>query len=43
MPESDPRHLTFKLVYFGLAQSNLLRLHDQLAPAARGGSASIKC
>ena len=40
MPESDPRHLTFKLVYYGPAQSgkttNLLRLHDLLAPEMKG-------
>lgn len=40
MPESDLRHLTFKLVYYGPAQSgkttNLLRLHDQLAPEMKG-------
>jgi signal recognition particle receptor subunit beta len=40
MPESDARHLTFKLVYYGPAQSgkttNLLRLHDQLAPELKG-------
>jgi signal recognition particle receptor subunit beta len=40
MPESDARHLSFKLVYYGPAQSgkttNLLRLHDQLAPELKG-------
>lgn len=40
MPEIDARHLTFKLVYYGPAQSgkttNLLRLHDLLAPALKG-------
>ena len=40
MPESDARHLTFKLVYYGPAQSgkttNLLRLHDRLAPELKG-------
>jgi signal recognition particle receptor subunit beta len=40
MPESDAQHLTFKLVYYGPAQSgkttNLLRLHDQLAPELKG-------
>jgi signal recognition particle receptor subunit beta len=40
MPESDARHLTFKLVYYGPAQSgkttNLLRLHDLLAPELKG-------
>jgi signal recognition particle receptor subunit beta len=40
MPESDSNGLTFKLVYYGPAQSgkttNLLRLHDQLAPELIG-------
>jgi mutual gliding-motility protein MglA len=40
MPESDAGRLTFKLVYYGPAQSgkttNLLRLHDQLAPELKG-------
>jgi signal recognition particle receptor subunit beta len=40
MPESDAQHLSFKLVYYGPAQSgkttNLLRLHDQLAPELKG-------
>jgi signal recognition particle receptor subunit beta len=40
MPESDARHLSFKLVYYGPAQSgkttNLFRLHDQLAPELKG-------
>jgi hypothetical protein len=40
MPESDAQHLTFKLVYYGPAQSgkttNLLRLHDLLAPELKG-------
>ncbi|AXS81012.1 ATP/GTP-binding protein [Dechloromonas sp. HYN0024] len=40
MPESDAQHLTFKLVYYGPAQSgkttNLLRLHDLLAPEMKG-------
>lgn len=40
MPELTGQTLTFKLVYYGPAQSgkttNLLRLHDQLAPAMKG-------
>ncbi|MDP2880540.1 MAG: hypothetical protein Q8N89_03045 [Azonexus sp.] len=40
MPESDAQHLSFKLVYYGPAQSgkttNLLRLHDLLAPELKG-------
>jgi hypothetical protein len=40
MPASDAQHLTFKLVYYGPAQSgkttNLLRLHDLLSPAMKG-------
>lgn len=40
MPESDARQLIFKLVYYGPAQSgkttNLLRLHDLLAPEMKG-------
>ena len=40
MPESNAQSLTFKLVYYGPAQSgkttNLLRLHDLLAPALKG-------
>lgn len=40
MPESDAQHLTFKLIYYGPAQSgkttNLLRLHDLLAPELKG-------
>jgi signal recognition particle receptor subunit beta len=40
MPDSDAQHLTFKLVYYGPAQSgkttNLLRLHDLLAPELKG-------
>ena len=40
MPESAAGSLTFKLVYYGPAQSgkttNLLRLHDQLAPMLKG-------
>ncbi len=40
MPDSNPAFLTFKLVYYGPAQSgkttNLLRLHDLLAPAMKG-------
>lgn len=44
MPEFDslpaPGKLTFKLVYYGPAQSgktsNLMRLHDELAPAMKG-------
>jgi len=40
MPESDAGRLTFKRVYYGPAQSgkttNLLRLHDQLAPELKG-------
>lgn len=40
MPDSDNNGLTFKLVYYGPAQSgkttNLLRLHDQLAPELIG-------
>ena len=40
MPESDAQHLTLKLVYYGPAQSgkttNLLRLHDLLAPELKG-------
>lgn len=40
MPLSEPGHLTFKLVYYGPAQSgkttNLLRLHDLLAPELKG-------
>ncbi len=40
MPERSGDSLTFKLVYYGPAQSgkttNLLRLHDLLAPALKG-------
>lgn len=40
MPELDNNSLTFKLVYYGPAQSgkttNLLRLHDQLSPELKG-------
>jgi len=40
MPEHDNTSLTFKLVYYGPAQSgkttNLLRLHDILAPELKG-------
>lgn len=40
MPDGDASALTFKLVYYGPAQSgkttNLLRLHDQLAPELKG-------
>ncbi|MDD2883776.1 MAG: GTPase domain-containing protein [Dechloromonas sp.] len=40
MPDLSGQTLTFKLVYYGPAQSgkttNLLRLHDQLAPAMKG-------
>lgn len=40
MPERSADSLTFKLVYYGPAQSgkttNLLRLHDLLAPALKG-------
>ena len=40
MPEIDPHHLSFKLVYYGPAQSgkttNLMRLHDQLSPELKG-------
>ena len=40
MPESDAQHLTFKLVYYGPAQSgkttNLLRLHEELSPELKG-------
>lgn len=40
MPERASGSLTFKLVYYGPAQSgkttNLLRLHDLLAPALKG-------
>ena len=40
MPELSAGHLTFKLVYYGPAQSgkttNLLRLHDLLAPELKG-------
>lgn len=40
MPDSEAGRLTFKLVYYGPAQSgkttNLLRLHDQLSPELKG-------
>lgn len=40
MPELDGDKLTFKLVYYGPAQSgkttNLMRLHDVLAPELKG-------
>lgn len=40
MPERSGDSLTFKLIYYGPAQSgkttNLLRLHDLLAPALKG-------
>ncbi len=40
MPDLNGQTLTFKLVYYGPAQSgkttNLMRLHDQLAPALKG-------
>lgn len=40
MPESENNSLTFKLVYYGPAQSgkttNLLRLHDLLSPELKG-------
>ncbi|MGE5471276.1 MAG: GTP-binding protein [Bacteroidota bacterium] len=40
MAERDGNSLTFKLVYYGPAQSgkttNLLRLHDQLSPELKG-------
>ena len=40
MPEQDNTSLTFKLVYYGPAQSgkttNLLRLHDILSPELKG-------
>ena len=40
MPERDNNSLTFKLVYYGPAQSgkttNLLRLHDLLSPELKG-------
>lgn len=40
MPEVENNSLTFKLVYYGPAQSgkttNLLRLHDQLSPELKG-------
>ena len=40
MPDSEAGRLSFKLVYYGPAQSgkttNLLRLHDQLAPEMIG-------
>jgi len=40
MPERENNSLTFKLVYYGPAQSgkttNLLRLHDQLSPQLKG-------
>jgi len=40
MPELDARRLSLKLVYYGPAQSgkttNLMRLHDVLAPERRG-------
>ncbi len=40
MPDGDARALSFKLVYYGPAQSgkttNLLRLHDLLAPELKG-------
>jgi signal recognition particle receptor subunit beta len=40
MPELDSGKLTFKLVYYGPAQSgkttNLMRLHDMLAPELKG-------
>src|SRR5512145_1051653 len=40
MPDSEAGRLSFKLVYYGPAQSgkttNLLRLHDQLSPELKG-------
>jgi len=40
MPDLDGNRLSFKLVYYGPAQSgkttNLLRLHEQLAPEQKG-------
>lgn len=40
MPDSEAGRLSFKLVYYGPAQSgkttNLLRLHDQLSPDMKG-------
>ncbi len=40
MPDYDERQLSFKLVYYGPAQSgkttNLLRLHDLLSPQLKG-------
>lgn len=40
MPESENNSLTFKLVYYGPAQSgkttNLLRLHDLISPELKG-------
>ena len=40
MPESEAGRLSFKLVYYGPAQSgkttNLLRLHEQLSPEMKG-------
>ena len=40
MPDQDTNSLTFKLVYYGPAQSgkttNLLRLHDILSPELKG-------
>lgn len=40
MPDSEAGRLSFKLVYYGPAQSgkttNLLRLHEQLAPEMKG-------
>lgn len=46
MPEGDAQHLSFKLVYYGPAQSgkttNLLRLHDLLSPELKGEMMSME-
>jgi len=46
MPDSNAQHLTFKLVYYGPAQSgkttNLLRLHDLLSPQMKGEMMSME-
>lgn len=46
MAEREGNSLSFKLVYYGPAQSgkttNLLRLHDQLAPALKGEMMSME-
>lgn len=46
MPDQDGKRLSFKLVYYGPAQSgkttNLLALHEQLAPEQKGEMMSME-